>query len=106
MAVSALPPEEGLLYDYYYDLSPLLPSTQAANAAAAASAASNPAAAAIGAAGGAAAPAATQGQWLPWSAMVADAPPIPADASFNSILVPTVDTAAVTFLLSTAINAK
>ncbi|GIL64289.1 hypothetical protein Vafri_18269 [Volvox africanus] len=46
------------------------------------------------------------GSWVPWSTLAASAPPIPSDARFGAILVPTPDTAAVTFLLQTAINGK
>lgn len=44
--------------------------------------------------------------WVPWSTLAAYAPPIPADARFGSILVPTADTTAVTFFLNTAIEGR
>ncbi len=44
--------------------------------------------------------------WVPWAQLAAAAPPIPASATFASILVPTPDTEAVTFLLRTAIDGR
>ena len=39
------------------------------------------------------------GQWVPWTDQLKEAPPIPKDAQFNSIIVPTVDTVRYTYLM-------
>lgn len=39
------------------------------------------------------------GKWVLWSDQLIDSPPIPADAQFNSIIVPTVDTIRYTYLM-------
>lgn len=44
------------------------------------------------------------GQWVPWSAKLADAKPIPKDAQFNSIIIPTVDTIRSTYLLDVCVK--
>ncbi|GFR46074.1 hypothetical protein Agub_g7539 [Astrephomene gubernaculifera] len=49
----------------------------------------------------------SEGIWVSWTARFASgSPAIPPDAAYGSILVPTADTAAVSYLLSTAIGAK
>lgn len=39
------------------------------------------------------------GQWVLWADMLKEVPPIPKDAQFNSIIVPTVDTVRYTYLM-------
>ena len=39
------------------------------------------------------------GKWVPWNKSLQDLPPIPKDAQFNSIIVPTVDTVRYTYLM-------
>jgi dynein heavy chain len=44
------------------------------------------------------------GEWVAWSTKLADAKPIPKDAQFNSIIIPTVDTIRTTYLMDVCIK--
>ena len=44
------------------------------------------------------------GKWVAWSTKLADAKPIPKDAQFNSIIIPTVDTIRTTYLMDVCVK--
>ena len=44
------------------------------------------------------------GRWVMWSEKLADAKPIPKDAQFNSIIIPTVDTVRSTYLMDLCVR--